>query len=113
MPGGLIELGEATEDAGRREVKEETGLIIGKLNLIGVLSGKEYYVKLPNNDEFYAVTVVYYSREIVGGELKADGIEGTDVGFFPLNDLPEGVSPRVKTMLRASADSLKAMQDGE
>ncbi|PPA72508.1 NUDIX hydrolase [Jeotgalibacillus proteolyticus] len=110
LPGGLIELGESTEDAGRREVKEETGVEIGRLNLIGVLSGKEYFVELPNKDQFYAVTVVYYSREILGGELQADGIEGTDAQFFPPNDLPEGISPRVKTMLRASADELGRMQ---
>ena len=72
VPGGFIELGESTEDAGRREVLEETGIEIGKLNLVGVFSGKQHFVKLPNGDEFYPVTIAYISREIKGGILKAE-----------------------------------------
>ncbi|MEG2018800.1 MAG: NUDIX domain-containing protein, partial [Clostridium sp.] len=36
IPGGMIELGESTEDAGRREIFEETGLVIDDLKLIDV-----------------------------------------------------------------------------
>ena len=51
VPGGFVELGESTEEAGRREVLEETGIEIGKLDLVNVFSGKQYFVKLPNGDE--------------------------------------------------------------
>lgn len=105
LPGGLIELGESTEEAVRREVKEETGIEVGALELVSVLSGEGYHVKLPNGDEFYAVTIVYYTKEVTG-ELKADGIETIDTDFFPPNELPEGVSQRIKKMLRDAADQL-------
>ncbi|MBT2680187.1 NUDIX hydrolase [Bacillus sp. ISL-35] len=100
VPGGFLELGESTEDAGRREVFEETGLEIGKLELVGVFSGKEHYVKLPNGDEFYSVTVAYVTRDIKGGELKADGLETKDARFFHVNDLPEKLNPMIKNLMK-------------
>ena len=99
VPGGFMELGESTEEAGRREVFEETGLKIGRLNLIGVFSGKQHFVKLPNGDEFYPVTVAYLCRNVEGGHLKADGQETTEVQFFKLNDLPEQLNPMIKQLV--------------
>lgn len=53
FPGGQIELGESTENAGKREVFEETGIIIDDLKLIDVFSGsKDSYIKLNNGDEY-------------------------------------------------------------
>lgn len=40
VPGGFMELGESTEEVGRREVFEETGIEVGKLDLVGVFFGK-------------------------------------------------------------------------
>lgn len=99
VPGGFMELGESTEEAGRREVFEETGLTIGRLNLVGVFSGKQHFVKLPNGDEFYPVTVAYLCRDIVGGQIKSDGIETAEVKFFKLNDLPEQLNPTIKQLV--------------
>ena len=46
VPGGVVELGESTEEAGRREVLEETGIEIGTLQLVSVFSGKEFFVTI-------------------------------------------------------------------
>ena len=81
VPGGFVELGESTEEAGRREVFEETGIEIGTLQLISVFSGK-IFVKLPNGDEFYPITIAYLCKDITGGTLKADGIESLHVQFL-------------------------------
>lgn len=100
LPGGLLELGESTEEAARREVWEETGLEIGKLELVDVFSGKKYFVRLPNGDQYYPVTVVYLTRDIRGGELKEDGEESLEVKFFPLHELPNELSPLVKDFVQ-------------
>ena len=96
VPGGFVELGESTEEAGRREVFEETGIEIGTLQLISVFSGKEFFVKLPNGDEFYPITIAYLCKDIKGGLLKADGIESLSVQFFDFDKLPENISPFIK-----------------
>ncbi|MEQ2528388.1 NUDIX hydrolase [Bacillaceae bacterium CLA-AA-H227] len=103
VPGGFLELGESTEEAGRREVLEETGIEVGKLDLVGVFSGKQHFVKLPNGDEFQPVTIAYVTKEIKGGILKADGNETTEAKFFKLNELPEELNPLIKTLIKQYA----------
>ena len=100
-------LGESTEEVGRREVLEETGIEIGKLDLVNVFSGKQYFVKLPNGDEFYPVTIAYISKEIKGGVLKADGQETMEAKFFKVHELPEGLNQMIKNLIQQYLSSLQ------
>lgn len=100
IPGGFMELGESTEETGRREVLEETGIQVEHLELVTVVSGEQTYTKLKNHDEYYSVTIVYMTKDIVGGTLKPDGIETTEVGFFGINNLPESLNPLVRKMIQ-------------
>ncbi|MDQ0350251.1 ADP-ribose pyrophosphatase YjhB (NUDIX family) [Alkalibacillus filiformis] len=88
LPGGLMELGESTEDVARRELKEETNLEVGKLNLINVYSGPDQYIKAENGDEFYVVTISYYANDFTG-EIKADLEESIQFSFFSPEQLPD------------------------
>ncbi len=85
-----MELGESTEDVARREILEETGLKVGELNLINVYSGPQHYVKAENGDEFYVVTVAYYT-EGFEGELVVDTSESIMFDFFYPDELPENI----------------------
>lgn len=100
IPGGFMELGESAEAAGRREVYEETGIHVGDLELVTVVSGEQTYTKLKNEDEYYSVTIVYSTTDIVGGLLKADGIETIDVQFFGADNLPNSLNPIMEKMIK-------------
>lgn len=106
VPGGFVELGESTEEAGRREVLEETGIEIGTLQLVSVFSGKEFFVQLPNGDEFYPITIAYLCKDITGGLLKADEAESLHVQFFDLNGLPKKISPFIKKLIQQQVVSI-------
>jgi 8-oxo-dGTP diphosphatase len=56
LPGGFVDVGERVEDACRRELKEETGLEVGALRLIGVYSD-------PNRDpRGHTCSIAYLAR---------------------------------------------------
>ncbi len=100
IPGGLIELGESTESAGKREVFEETGVVVEDLKLIGVFSGEEdNYIKLQNGDEYYVVLVAYYTKCFTG-TLCADGDETLDCRFFDISQIPDKLLKRHELVIK-------------
>ena len=88
IPGGSMELGETVEETARRELKEETGLIVDNLELINVLSGKDYYFEYPNGDKMWTVIVLYKVTNYKG-ELKVSDNESKKLEFFSLDNLPK------------------------
>ena len=113
FPGGYIELGESTEDAGRREIWEETGIVIGNLQLIGVFSGKNLFTKLPNGDEYFPISIAYVTKDIRSGELKPDGIETQEVQFFNWSVLPEDLSVRDLQILKSLKENQSILKERE
>ncbi len=72
LPGGLLEIGETFQECARREAREETGLEVEPIELLGVYAGPQYELPYPNGDEVQQCTVALYCR-ITGRELNPDG----------------------------------------
>ncbi len=71
FPGGAIEPGERADEAAAREVREEIGLEVEPVDLIGIYSGPEYIFAYPNGDQVQPVTVLF-ECSVVGGRLQPD-----------------------------------------
>ena len=86
IPGGYLEPGESFNEAAQREVREETGIEVGSLELLDIFSGKEFYYRYPNGDEVYNVSAAFVARNFQG-KIAIDE-ESLEAGFFDLNGLP-------------------------
>lgn len=62
LPGGLVERGEALAHAVRRELKEETGLSIEPLDVIGVFERVERDAKSAGRVRYHFVIIDYVCR---------------------------------------------------
>ena len=96
--GGSIEIDERVEDAAKRELYEETGLIAGELELFGVWSGPELHYVYPNGDEVSNVDIVFLCRDF-SGELKPQAGEVELLRFFAPDEIPENLSPPIRPAL--------------
>jgi len=83
-----MELGERAADAVVREVREEIGLEVEPVALIGVYSGPEYTFAYPNGDQVQPV-ILFFECRVVGGELQPDMQEIIGARYFgPEDELP-------------------------
>ncbi len=95
LPGGFVELGETIEEAAVRESKEETGLDIEIIKLLGVYSD-------PSRDpRGHTVSICFLAKG--SGNLKA-GSDAKDTGLFGLNEIPELAFDHNKIIENARSD---------
>lgn len=87
LSGGFMELGESVEAAARREILEETGLTVGRLELFGVFEDPGLFHTYSNGDQAQIITIMFLADR-ASGELQPDA-EGLELRYFPLNALPE------------------------
>ena len=104
IPGGSKELNETLEECAIRELKEETNINVNDLELITILSGKEYYFKYPNDDELDCV-IALYKVSNYDGELTINDGESKELQFFPLDNLPE-LESRAKAIIDKIKDGI-------
>jgi ADP-ribose pyrophosphatase YjhB (NUDIX family) len=85
IPGGAMEIGETIGQTVTREVKEETGLHVEPISIVGVYSDPRHVVEFSDGEVRQQFSVCFACR-IVGGSL-APGPEATEVGFFAHDEI--------------------------
>ena len=83
LPGGGVKRGESLEQAIRREVQEECGGTIKRLEFFGIFS---------NLDEYKSDHIAMFLSNDFRTKREGD-FEIEKVSFFPLKQLPEDISP--------------------
>lgn len=97
FPGGGVDVGEAAEDAARRELKEETNVdALGPLHLHGFY----FNARFGNRDH----VACYRATTFLCGPTPRPRFEIADIGFFPLGSLPDGTSPGTRRRLKEVAE---------
>ena len=97
--GGHVELGEIVEEAAKREMFEESGLIAQSIQLFGVFSGPELHHVYPDGNEVHIIDIVFTCNEFTG-ELKPQKSEVIDLQWFDFNETPKNLSPPIVPALR-------------
>ena len=84
LPGGALECGEALREAAVREAREETGLLVETVEILGV-----YERVIPGDDgriRYHYVLIDFLCRPL-SGDLKAAS-DAADVRWFTRDELP-------------------------
>jgi len=90
IPCGYLEYHEDVYEAVKREIKEETNLDIEVERVFNVKSN--------SHDPLKRSVGIWFLARILGGELKA-GDDLCEVGFFPLDEVPELAFPTDKIII--------------
>jgi 8-oxo-dGTP pyrophosphatase MutT (NUDIX family) len=106
LPGGAVDPDEHPEEAIRREVLEEAGIVVEPVGLLGAFGGREYRITYSNGDEAAYVVTVFELRLLEGEPAPGDD-ETQAVGwFFPEEiaglELASSTRRTIETLLRAS-----------
>ncbi|MBW5444481.1 NUDIX domain-containing protein [Cohnella sp. CFH 77786] len=84
LPGGWADVGLSPKEVVVKEVKEEAGLDVTPVRLLGVMD-KKFHEHPPSPWHVYKMFILC---EIAGGEIQT-GMETLQVGFFGADELPE------------------------
>ena len=101
LPGGGMEPGESIYETALREVKEETGLEIETIGLVGVYSEpwEGRIVTYPDNGDVRQLVDIVLIAQMISGEMAISN-ESLDLRFFNPDSFPSELAPPAKKPLR-------------
>ena len=82
FPGGFMDIDETTIDAARRELKEDTRLVVGELHRVGIFDAVD------RDPRERIITVAYYT--ILDKPAEVSGLDdAAQAKWFPSTELPD------------------------
>lgn len=94
IPGGRVELFETFEEAVKREVKEETGVEVEIISLLGIC---DHIIK---NEERHWVSPSYLCKIVEGEPQILEPTKHLDIKWFSLDKLPEKITITTQDAIR-------------
>lgn len=99
LVSGIMEPGEQPGAAMLREIEEETGVVARLDALAGVWTQPE--VTYPNGDRAQYLDLCFLATH-VSGEARVNDDESTEVGWFALDELPDGLAENSRRKLASA-----------
>lgn len=94
IPGGTVRFGERFEEAVKRVAKEELGVEVGVIKLLGYIN----YVPYPSFDQPMALDFLV---TIKFGKLRGSE-QGEEFGIFKIDEIPENTIKEQKDFLESN-----------
>jgi ADP-ribose pyrophosphatase YjhB (NUDIX family) len=83
FPTGFSDVGYSAAETVVKEAMEETGLRVEPLRLMALIDSRK------TGDAWRHIYAIYFYCRLIGGEPRRHPLEVKDMGFFPLDKLPE------------------------
>lgn len=102
-PGGHLEMGESFFDCCKREVKEEVGLDIEDVELLGVVNN----VFSP---EKHYVNIDFVAKGVSGSPKICEPDKCAEIGWYPLDNLPQPLMLPTINLFKNNPQVLEKLQ---
>lgn len=99
LPGGAMQVGESIAETIVREVREESGLDVEVVRLVGIYTDPRQVIAYSDGEVRQQFSICFACR-VTGGQLRK-GDESTDVGFFAPAEFDQlNIQPSIRLRLQ-------------